>query len=154
MLNGEDGLKKMMLQPAYGGEGEEATSQAQLVADMINIMRLDVAELGDAMGVDIEASYMTAERAAELLQRLVRGESLELIEVFNDIEEKRERLLEEAADKETLYSHRETKDSVTQVATEYDFGPTADEEVPVPEESVEDVLDDESADETEGSADA
>jgi len=122
MLRGDDGIKQMLLQPAYGGEdGGEGTSQAELVADMINLMRLDVSRLGEAAGVDISAEYMTPGRAAELLQRLVRGESLELIEVFNRIEEKRERLLEELDGMDAVYEHRRLKDSVTKVATEYDY---------------------------------
>mgnify|MGYP006948680626 FL=1 len=148
MLRGDDGIKQMLLQPAYGGEdGGEGTSQAELVADMINLMRLDVSRLGEAAGVDIGAEYMTPERAAELLQRLVRGESLELIEVFNRIEEKRERLLEELDGMDAVYEHRRLKDSVTKVATEYDY----------PTESADDVLeapeDDTEADEQEADDD-
>jgi hypothetical protein len=147
MVNGDDGIMKMLLQPAYGGDGDsEGTSQAELVADMINLMRLDVARLGDAAGVDIEAAYMTPERAADLLQQLVRGESLALIEVFNDIEEKRELLLQELEDIEAVYEHRRLKDSVTKVATEYDY-PEEDDAVEVPDDDPEDVLDEQEVEE-------
>lgn len=113
-LSSEDGVKKVMLRPVYGGddEGEPATSQAEIVADMFNIMRLDTKALGQAAGVDIEVRRMSPERCAELLQGLVRGEDFGLIQRFNDLEDKRERVLLELTDEETVREHRETKLSV------------------------------------------
>jgi hypothetical protein len=75
---------------------------------------------------------MTPERAAELLQRMVRGESLELVDIFNEIEAQREAVIEELlGEDETIYEHRQLKDEVTNATTDYDLGPlgeTVDEE--------------------------
>lgn len=112
-LQGEGGIAEMMLKPTFGEdeEGDAMHSQADLIADMFNVMRADEKQIGKAADVDISVERMTPERAAELVQGVVKGESLELIEQFNKLEDKRERILEELADEETVEKHRERKEA-------------------------------------------
>jgi len=111
VLGQEDGLAKVLLQPVYGddGDGKPTTSQAEVVADMFNIMRLDTKMLAQAVGIEMEVKRMTPERAAELLQGLVKGENFGLIEEFNRMEDQRERVLLELSDEDTLAKHRQIK---------------------------------------------
>lgn len=114
VLSDDDGVAKIMLRPVYGEDenGEPTTSQAEIVADMFNIMRLDCKAMADAAGVEMSVQKMTPERAAELLQGLVRGEDFGLIDKFNDLEDKRERVLVEMTDEETVQEHQELKESL------------------------------------------
>lgn len=114
VMQQEDGVAKMLQRPVYGAgeDGEPVTSQAEVVADMFNIMRLDVKALGDAAGVDIGVDRMTPEAASHLLQGLVKGESFELVEKFNQLEDKREDILLALTDEETVEKHRDVKESV------------------------------------------
>jgi hypothetical protein len=77
------------------------TSQAGLLADVINMMRVDVKMFGVLHGVDIEVEEMTEERAASLLEALVRGDP-ELLEVTNEIAHKRQTVILEALDDEGM----------------------------------------------------
>lgn len=94
-LNSENGLAKMMQQPAFEGEAGNEFSQADLIADVINILRMDTKRIAEAAGIDIEISKMTPERAAELLQGVAKGDDLGLIDIFDEIEDQRMKVLEE-----------------------------------------------------------
>jgi len=94
-LNSENGLAKMMQQPAFEGEAGNEFSQADLIADVINILRMDTKRIAEATGIDIEISKMTPERAAELLQGVAKGDDLGLIDIFDEIEDQRMKVLEE-----------------------------------------------------------
>lgn len=117
IMQQDDGIAKMLLRPVYapGGGQEPNVSQAEVVADMFNILRLDTKAIGEAAGVDIEAKRMTPEKAAMMLQELVEGESLELTDHFDAIEESREDILRALADEETVEEHREVKQQVSYV---------------------------------------
>lgn len=110
-LQQEDGIAKMLMRPVYGDEGAGAptTSQAEVFADLINIHRMDNKALADAVGVEMGIQRITPERTAKLLQDLVQGESLELIQVFNDLEDQREAILRELTDEERVTAHQQTK---------------------------------------------
>lgn len=111
VLSQENGLAKIMLQNVYGSDpsGQPTTSQAEIVADMFNIMRLDTKALGKAAGIEINVKRMTPERAAELLQGLVKGSDFALIQQFNNLEDKREAVLRELTDDETVEQHQAVK---------------------------------------------
>lgn len=81
--------------------GQLGTSPAGLLADVINMMRVDVKMFGVLHGVDIEIEEMTEERAASLLEALVRGDP-ELLEVTNEISHKRQTVILEAIDDEDM----------------------------------------------------
>lgn len=111
VMQDDNGIANILQQPVYGGgeDGEPTTSQAEVIADMFNIMRLDVKALGEAVGEDISVRRMTPESAAAKLQGLVKGESFELIEDFNELEDKRERILLQLTDEETVEEHQQMK---------------------------------------------
>jgi len=75
------------------------TSPAGLLADVINMMRVDVKMFGVIHEVDVQVEEMTEERAAALLEKLVRGDP-ELLEVTNEIAHKRQMVILEALDDE------------------------------------------------------
>jgi len=77
--------------------GQLGTSPAGLLADVINIMRVDMKMFGVIHGVDVEVEEMTEERAAGLLEALVQGDP-ELLEVTNEIARKRQTVILEALD--------------------------------------------------------
>lgn len=110
-MQGENGVANLLMQPTFGddGEGNPQHSQAELLADMFNIMRMDVKRLGDAAGVDITVQKMSPEYAAELVQGIVSGDSLELLEKFNQLEDKRERIIAELAGEDAVEEHRTVK---------------------------------------------
>lgn len=110
-LQGEGGIAKLMMRPTFGEDedGEPVHSQAELIADMFNIMRMDVKAMADAADVDVTIEKMTPESAAELVQGIVSGQDLRLMEKFNQLEDKRERVLLKLADEETLQRHRKAK---------------------------------------------
>jgi hypothetical protein len=113
VMNAPDGIKQLVMRPVYGSDpNNPTTSQAEIVADYINIFRLDLKRLGEAADIDIEANRMEPERAAELVQELVKGEGSELMVALNDIEDRHEMVLEALTDEETVEAHRETKNSV------------------------------------------
>lgn len=78
--------------------GPTGDSPAEIFADIVNVHRADVRRLGLALGVDVEAEIMSPERAGELLAGTVAGDGIELVVMFNEMAEKRDRLLREALD--------------------------------------------------------
>lgn len=113
VMNSPNGIKKLVMRPVYGSDPENpTTSQAEIVADYMNIYRLDLKRLGEAAGVDIEAQRMEPERAAELVQELVKGEGSDLMSALNDLEDRHEKILEALEGEEAVREHRQTKDSI------------------------------------------
>jgi len=89
----EFGMGAMLRQP----DAQLGTSPAGLLADVINMMRVDVKMMGVLHDVDIEVEEMIEDRMASLLETLVRGEP-ELLEVTNDIAYQRQKVILEALD--------------------------------------------------------
>jgi len=127
VLNSENGIAQLLQEPAYaqGDSPEPTVSQAEVVADLVNVARLDQKAIAEAAGLDLEVNRMTPEYAALLLQRLIKRESLELIEVFNDLERQREAILAELIGEEQLAEHLRTK----QTAVYSQPDPDPDEEM-------------------------
>ncbi|MDZ7689252.1 MAG: hypothetical protein U5J64_11195 [Halobacteriales archaeon] len=96
------GVKDILKKPVYpGADSEEPEySQAEVIADVINVMRLDNQALGDAADIEIYVSRITEERVAEMLSKSVNGDPTELVEVFNTLEEQRDRILRELMDED------------------------------------------------------
>lgn len=109
-LKSEDGLKKMMLRPAFEDEetGHEF-SQAELIADVINILRMDTKRIAEAEGVSVKIDRMTPERAAELLQGVAKGEDLGLVQIFDAIEDQRMMVLESIEGEQATEEYMEMK---------------------------------------------
>lgn len=111
MMQAENGIAEMLQRPVYvpDEDGNPTVSQADVIADLFNMARLDLKRLGEAVGADITAERMTPEVAAMLMQDMVRNESLDIVDRFNDLEDKRETILAEFVDEDELEVHRETK---------------------------------------------
>jgi hypothetical protein len=112
LLQQDNGIAEILQQPVYAQEGsdEPNVSQAEIIADLINLMRLDAKKMADANDVDIRITRMRPEQAAVLVQGLIKGDSLELVEVFNEIEEQREAVLEDVLDEDEYEQHLATKE--------------------------------------------
>lgn len=111
IMSSPDGLKQMLLQTSFEDEetGHEF-SQADLLADVVNIMRMDTKRIAKAVDVDIRVSQMTPERAAEILQGMAQGDdALGVLEIFDEIEDQRMNILEELEDEQTVDEFMQTK---------------------------------------------
>ena len=113
VLNSPNGLKQMMKRPAFKNEdtGHEF-SQADLIADMVNILRLDTKRMAEAHGVEVSINQMTPDRAAELLQGVAQGEDLGLVDIFDEIEDQRMLILAEIEGEEAVDEYSEQKQSL------------------------------------------
>lgn len=96
------GIREALMQDSFRNEEENHEfSQADLFADIVNIMRMDTKQLCAIHGYDVEMERMSPERAAELLEEMALNNGAGLIEVFEDIEDKKELILsEEFSDEE------------------------------------------------------
>lgn len=114
LLQKENGIAELLLQPTYAQEGQEAPtiSQAEIFADIINLARIDAKRIAEVHDVDISIKRMTPQQAAVLIQDLVKGESIQLVDVFNAIEEQREAVLEAALDEDEYRIHIKTKEKM------------------------------------------
>ena len=138
VLREEDGIAKLLQQPVYPleeGSDEPTASQADIVADLINIMRLDVWRMAQEQGVELEIKRMTPESAAFMLQGLVKGDNLELVEKFNEIEDYNELVLGEMLDDGELDEHRDMK--IDHLFSESDY----ERPTPLDEQDVDDIAD-------------
>lgn len=111
LMQEDNGIAKTMMRPVYplGESDEPVVSQAEVVADLFNISRLDINRMAEAVGVDIEIQRMQPEDAAMMMQGMIKGESMALIERFNLLEQKRESVLAEMLDREEYDNHRRVK---------------------------------------------
>lgn len=119
MMNG-GGLKDVMMEDTF--EDEETGhqfSQADILADVINILRMDTKRIGKAVGIEIEVSRMTPGRAAEMLEQMAMPPEDEenqledsLIDIFDEIEEQRMDILEELVGEDRVDEHMELKRAV------------------------------------------
>lgn len=97
---GNGGIEQMLLKEQYVNEATGHTySQADLIADVVNVLRMDAKQIAAMHGVEVEANKMSSERAAQLMAA-VAGDSggVDLIEVFQDIENKNDATLQKLMD--------------------------------------------------------
>lgn len=109
IMQQDDGLQQMMLKPAFQNEAGFEFSQAELIADVVNILRMDTKRIAEAAGVDVEVEKMTPERAASLLQGIAEGSDLGLVDVFDNVEDQRMKILAELEDDEAVEDFLELK---------------------------------------------
>lgn len=91
LLRDPEGVEEL-LKETHPGTGD---SPAEIFADLINVMRLDMRRMGLALGVDVECPEITPDRAAELLAGTIQGDGVELVVLFNNEEDRREQILDE-----------------------------------------------------------
>jgi hypothetical protein len=87
--------------------GAECTT-AEIMADIINGHRADTKALADAVGAQMDVSLMTPDRAAELIAGVTDG-SVEIVEVFNELAEDRDRVLQALLDREEYEGFMDAK---------------------------------------------
>lgn len=92
LLRNPSGVAELLV----AGHPETGDSPAEIMADIVNIMRADTKQLADIHGVEVEMHRMTPDRAAELLAGTIGGEGIELVVMFNELAEQRDRILQEA----------------------------------------------------------
>lgn len=90
------GIKELLLQDQYQNpDTGYSWSQADLVADVINVMRMDAKQMCAIHGIEVEVNKMSPERAAELLEGVAKNDGVEIIEVFEEIENKRDHVFKQ-----------------------------------------------------------
>lgn len=101
LLRGGD-ISELLTKPVIPPEGgdEPEYSQAQIIADVINVMRLDNQALAEQFDVDVFVTRITEERVAEMLSDSIQGDPTDLVETFNELEAQRDRILREVMDED------------------------------------------------------
>jgi len=90
------GIKQLLLDDSFEDpETGNTYSQADLVADVINVMRMDAKQMCLLHGIDVEVDKMSPERAAELLENVAQNDGIAIIEVFQAIEDKRDHVFKQ-----------------------------------------------------------
>lgn len=93
-------------------------SPAQIVADVINVIRADQKMLAQAHGVELEVNRMTPERAGQILAGTINGGGVELVELFNELEDQRAEILHEVMDAEEFEEYHEQKRAMLYTGSE------------------------------------
>ena len=99
MVNDPDAIQDLILD----------SGAAAIVADIINIQRLDHARLAKAAGVDADLPRMDDERAAELIAGLVTSGDPELVGVFLELEDVSDDILGELEGEEAVENFQQMK---------------------------------------------
>lgn len=115
-----------------GGMG---ASPAAIFADVVTVIRADQKRLAAAQGVDLQAERMTEARAADLLGGLVDGGGIEIVQVFNEMAEQRDQMLQAALDDEEYHRFMKQKTAVMHTDDPDTFGADLD---PVVESGLDD----------------
>lgn len=109
MLQGDGGVEKLMQQPVYQNQ-YGVYSQAELLADVINIMRMDVKRVADVHGVDISIRKIQPEKVAWALAEMVEGNTEPMVSIFNEIEDYHHEVLAEALGDEEFETYLDFKE--------------------------------------------
>jgi len=87
------GIKQLLLQKTFQDpQSSHEYSQADLVADVVNVMRMDAKQMCALHDIKVEVDKMSPERSAELLEDVAKNEGVGIIDVFQQIEEKRDKV--------------------------------------------------------------
>lgn len=107
------GIKELLLEDQYQNpETGHSWSQADLVADVINVMRMDAKQMCATHGIEVEVNKMSPERAAELLEGVAKNEGVEIIEVFEAIENKRDHIFQQELSESEYKQYMEFKEQM------------------------------------------
>lgn len=107
------GIKELLLQEQYqNAETGHSWSQADLVADVINVMRMDAKQMCALHGIEVEVNKMSPERAAELLEGVAKNDGVEIIEVFEAIENKRDHVFKQQMSDDEYEQYMEFKEQM------------------------------------------
>lgn len=95
-------------------------SQADMLADIINVMRLDTKQLARIHGIDVEMDRMSPAKAARLMEGMATGDSNGLLQVFQDIEDKQDLIMQEELSEEAHDQYMQFKLSVMNTVSDED----------------------------------
>lgn len=110
LLKSENGVETLMKQPVYENEFG-SYSQAELLADVINILRMDAKRLGAIHGVDLGIEKIEPDRIAWILGEMVQGHTQPMVDLFNGIEDLHHEIMAETLDDETFQQYLDFKES-------------------------------------------
>lgn len=110
LMASDDGVEQLMQQPVYENEFGYY-SQAELLADVINILRMDAKRMGAMFGFDVEIKRMKPDTMAWMLAQMVDGNTQPLVEVFNQIEDHHHDIMEAELSEEEFRKYLEFKES-------------------------------------------
>lgn len=133
MLKGDGGVEELMKQPVYQNEYGQF-SQAELMADVINILRMDTKQLGATHGVDVQVEKITPEKTAWVLAQMVDGETKPIVDIFNRIENQHHDIMEEVMDDEEFTEYLEFKDTQLYTTSETESVEEVQEQLEEPPE--------------------
>lgn len=105
LLNDPSGVADLLTE----SHPETDDSPAEILADIVNTTRADNRRIGQTIGVEIEAELMTPEKAADLLAGTVGGDGIDLVVMFNELADQRERILRELLDADEYEEFRQQK---------------------------------------------
>jgi len=91
---------------------ETGLSPADLMADLINVQRADTKRLAEAHGIEIEVKMLFPDRAAELMAGAVEGNGIELVVLFNELEDQRNQILQEVLSDDEYEQYVEQKQGI------------------------------------------
>lgn len=107
------GIKQMLLDPSFvNPDTGKEYSQADLVADVINVMRMDAKQMCLMHGIEVEVEKMSPERAAELLEDVAKSDGVAIIEVFQQIEDKRDNVFRQEMTEEQYEQYMKFKEDM------------------------------------------
>jgi hypothetical protein len=107
------GIKQLLLQKTFQDpQSGHEYSQADLVADVVNVMRMDAKQMCALHDIKVEVDKMSPERSAELLEDVAKNEGVGIIGVFQQIEEKRDKVFRQKMTDEQYDQYIRFKESM------------------------------------------
>jgi len=107
------GIKQLLLQKTFQDpQSGHEYSQADLVADVVNVMRMDAKQMCALHDIKVEVDKMSPERSAELLEDVAKNEGVGIIDVFQQIEEKRDKVFRQKMTDEQYDQYIRFKESM------------------------------------------
>jgi|GEM_PF-754008 hypothetical protein len=107
------GIKQLLLQKTFQDpRSSHEYSQADLVADVVNVMRMDAKQMCALHDIKVEVDKMSPERSAELLEDVAKNEGVGIIDVFQQIEEKRDKVFRQKMTDEQYDQYIRFKESM------------------------------------------
>lgn len=110
LLKSDEGIEELMQQPVYEN-AYGVHSQAELLADVINIYRMDAKRLGQLHGVDIEIEKIHPDKTAWAMSEMVNGHTEPIVSIFNGIEDLHHEIMAEMMDDEEFTAYLDFKEA-------------------------------------------
>lgn len=109
MIEKLGGVRGIMMK---GSEDPGADAPAEVVADIITAERADIEILAAEYEADVDFDPMDPHEAAEIMESMVGGDMVPLVEVFAELEEARLSIIREQLSEEEFAEYSAAKTSV------------------------------------------